>query len=106
MTDTDRLIADARRALTALEDLIDYCDDPGSEALGARHCLAATLNALGPGERAPDVPGVSPEADTARILRIVRDHVVEANDVGGVDANDLVTDLKHAGYELPADEDE
>jgi hypothetical protein len=103
--DIDRLISDARRALAALADLIDYCDDPGSEALGARYCLAQTLGALASGEEAPDVPGVSPEADVARILRIVRDHVVESNDVGGIDANDLVVELEYAGYQLPADDD-
>lgn len=40
----------------------------------------------------------------ARILRIVCETVIEANDVGGVDLNDLVDRLAAAGYSLP-DED-
>lgn len=35
------------------------------------------------------------------VLRIVRDWVVESNDVGGVDADDLVFLLGQAGYPLP-----
>jgi hypothetical protein len=41
----------------------------------------------------------------AAILRIVCETVIEANDVGGVDLNDLVDRLAAAGYDLP-DENE
>ena len=39
-------------------------------------------------------------------LRIVVDYVIESNDVGGLDCNDLADRLRSAGYELPDDEDE
>lgn len=38
------------------------------------------------------------------VLRIVAEVTTEANDVGGVDINDLVTRLQQAGYQLPDDE--
>ncbi|MGW3321094.1 hypothetical protein [Streptomyces virginiae] len=105
IAEVGRLAADARRALAALEDLIAYCDDPGSEALGARYCLAQTLSALKPGEEAPDVSGVSPEADSARILRIVGEHVAESNlERGkGLTPADLVVELEYAGYTVPVE---
>lgn len=36
-----------------------------------------------------------------QILRIVSEYVTEANDFGGLDANDLVTRLETAGFTLP-----
>lgn len=40
----------------------------------------------------------------ADVLRIVSDTVIEANDCGGIDLNDLVTRLEQAGYQLPDDD--
>lgn len=40
----------------------------------------------------------------AEVLRIVSDTVIEANDSGGIDLNDLVTRLEQAGYPLPDDD--
>ncbi|MFC8945943.1 hypothetical protein [Streptomyces rochei] len=48
------------------------------------------------GDQAP-----SPEEQLAEVLRIVAETVTEANDVGGVDINDLVTRLAQAGHQLP-----
>jgi hypothetical protein len=101
MTDTDRLISDARRALAALDDLMFWSSDPGSEAFGARYCLAATLNAIDPSVLIP-VPKQNPEASA--VLRIVADWYEDVNDGHGLDASDLVTDLERAGYTLPSDE--
>ncbi|MEC4016061.1 hypothetical protein [Streptomyces sp. H27-D2] len=41
------------------------------------------------------------EQATADVLRIVTDWVVEANDIGGIDADDLVFRLEQAGHPLP-----
>lgn len=49
----------------------------------------------------PDAPD-GPALDGA--LRIVNDWCIEANEVGGVDAGDLVFRLEQAGYPLPDDE--
>ncbi|MFJ8446860.1 hypothetical protein [[Kitasatospora] papulosa] len=49
---------------------------------------------------------VQAEARVDEVLRIVAAVTTEANDVGGVDINDLVTRLERAGYSLPDDEDE
>lgn len=40
-------------------------------------------------------------AEQERVLRIVSETVVEANDVGGIDLNDLVDRLAAAGFALP-----
>lgn len=101
MNDTDRLISDARRALAALDDLMFWSKDPGSEAFGARYCLAATLNAVDPSVLIP-LPKQNPESSA--ILRIVSDWYEDVNDGQGLDASDLVTDLERAGYALPSDE--
>jgi hypothetical protein len=45
-----------------------------------------------------------PVDQAAEVLRIVSEVTTEANDVGGVDINDLVTRLEQAGYQLPDDE--
>ncbi|MCU1612558.1 MAG: hypothetical protein JWO98_98 [Frankiales bacterium] len=45
-----------------------------------------------------------PGQATAAVLRIVSDTVIEANDSGGIDLNDLVTRLEQAGYPLPDDD--
>lgn len=37
-------------------------------------------------------------------LKIVSDWAAEYNDVGGLDADDLVGRLERAGFELPEDE--
>lgn len=58
----------------------------------------------------PDLyPTVNAEAPAvkdplAEVLRIVRAHVIESNDTGGIDCNDLVSSLESAGYPLPDDE--
>ncbi|WP_330173028.1 hypothetical protein OG875_05115 [Streptomyces sp. NBC_01498] len=44
------------------------------------------------------------EADLDTMLRIITEYVVESNDIGGLDANDLVSRLGSAGFPLP-DED-
>lgn len=44
--------------------------------------------------------------DNAAILRIVLDYVIESNDCGGIDCNDLMHRLESAGYPLPDEEDE
>ncbi|WP_392750608.1 hypothetical protein [Streptomyces sp. LN590] len=41
------------------------------------------------------------EAALATVMRIVDEYVVESNDVGGIDANDLVDRLADAGFALP-----
>lgn len=38
------------------------------------------------------------------VMQIVEDYVVESNDIGGLDCNDLADRLRTAGYELPGDE--
>lgn len=45
------------------------------------------------------------EQQLAEVLRIVSAHVIESNDHGGIDCNDLVSSLASAGYPLPEDED-
>ncbi|MGW9437976.1 hypothetical protein [Streptomyces sp. NPDC055607] len=40
------------------------------------------------------------------VLRIVTEYVVESNDVGGLDCNDLADRLRAAGHPLPKNEDE
>jgi hypothetical protein len=52
-----RLVESAKRALTALEDLIADSRDPGVEALGARWELAQALQALSSYEMPLDEPG-------------------------------------------------
>ncbi|MFF5703451.1 hypothetical protein ACFY7H_13220 [Streptomyces sp. NPDC012794] len=101
MTDTDRLIADSRRALAALDDLIAYCDDPGTEALGARHCLAATLSAVDP---SVTIPGPKLSPDAARILEVVDNWYEAADTHYDLDPDDLCRSLEAAGYPLPDDE--
>ncbi|MCY0916997.1 hypothetical protein OS965_02250 [Streptomyces sp. H27-G5] len=41
---------------------------------------------------------------TAPVMRIVCDYVIESNDIGGIDCNDLADRLRTAGYPLPDDE--
>lgn len=41
------------------------------------------------------------DTEPAVILRIVAEYVIESNDFGGLDANDLVTRLESAGFTLP-----
>ena len=45
------------------------------------------------------------EQAAAEIMKIVKETVVEANDIGGVDLNDLVTRLAEAGYEFSEEEE-
>lgn len=40
----------------------------------------------------------------APVMQIVEDYVVESNDFGGIDCNDLADRLRTAGYDLPGDE--
>lgn len=37
----------------------------------------------------------------AEILSIINDYVIESNDTGGLDCNNLVNRLEQAGYTLP-----
>ncbi|GAA3268012.1 hypothetical protein [Streptomyces lavendulae] len=39
------------------------------------------------------------------VMKIVTDYVIESNDVGGIDCNDLADRLRTAGYPLIGDED-
>ncbi|MFJ8301302.1 hypothetical protein ACIQ9R_36125 [Streptomyces sp. NPDC094447] len=41
------------------------------------------------------------DPEPAAILRVVAEYVTESNDLGGLDANDLVTRLEAAGFTLP-----
>lgn len=50
------------------------------------------------------VAELRPRLDGA--LRIVTDYVIESNDVGGIDCNDLADRLRTAGYDLPGDADD
>ncbi|MEU2077128.1 hypothetical protein [Streptomyces sp. NPDC013489] len=49
---------------------------------------------------------VKAEQQRDEMLRIVTDYVVESNDIGGLDCNDLADRLRAAGYPLPDGEDE
>jgi uncharacterized protein YigA (DUF484 family) len=44
--------------------------------------------------------------DIMKIMEIVCDYVVESNDVGGIDANDLASRLEAAGFDLPDEVEE
>lgn len=44
------------------------------------------------------------ESALASVMRIVTEYVIESNDVGGIDANDLVNRLADAGFPLPEDQ--
>lgn len=41
------------------------------------------------------------ETALAEVMRIVENYVIESNDNGGIDCNDLVNRLERAGYPLP-----
>jgi hypothetical protein len=43
--------------------------------------------------------------EKARIMTIVTKYVVESNDVGGIDANDLADRLRVEGFELDGDDE-
>ncbi|MFE9844729.1 hypothetical protein [Streptomyces goshikiensis] len=40
------------------------------------------------------------------VMRIVCDYVIESNDIGGIDCNDLADRLRGAGYPLPDDKEQ
>ncbi|WP_327300421.1 hypothetical protein [Streptomyces goshikiensis] len=42
---------------------------------------------------------------TAPVMEIVTEYVVESNDIGGLDCNDLADRLRTAGYPLVGDDD-
>jgi hypothetical protein len=44
--------------------------------------------------------------DIMRIMTVVCEYVVESNDVGGIDCNNLVSRLEALGFELPEEADE
>lgn len=46
------------------------------------------------------------ERAAAEVMKIVEEFVVESNDVGGLDCNDLVSRLEAAGYTFPEEEEE
>lgn len=46
------------------------------------------------------------ETERDRILRIVSDWCIEANNIGGIDAGDLAWWLEEAGYPLPDGDDQ
>ncbi|MCD2461950.1 hypothetical protein MBT42_00055 [Streptomyces sp. MBT42] len=46
------------------------------------------------------------ERQRDEVLRIVTEYVVESNDIGGLDCNDLADRLRAAGHPLPNEEDE
>ncbi|MCX4543817.1 hypothetical protein [Streptomyces sp. NBC_01565] len=39
------------------------------------------------------------------VMQIVTDYVIESNDIGGIDCNDLADRLRTAGYPLVGDDD-
>ncbi|MFF4644925.1 hypothetical protein [Streptomyces sp. NPDC001389] len=41
----------------------------------------------------------------APVMQIVTDYVIESNDIGGIDCNDLADRLRTAGYPLVGDDD-
>jgi hypothetical protein len=41
------------------------------------------------------------ERQRDQLLRIIDEYVIESNDVGGIDANDLVASLEQAGFQPP-----
>lgn len=43
--------------------------------------------------------------DISKLLRIISETVTEANDVGGVDLNDLADRVRAEGFELPGDDE-
>ncbi|MFD4855089.1 hypothetical protein [Streptomyces atratus] len=45
------------------------------------------------------------EASLGKVLGIVTEYVIESNDIGGLDANDLTGRLEQAGFPLPNDEE-
>lgn len=67
--------------------------NPRTEAhgVGTADTANAMLDAL-------DAEAIAP------LMRIVNEWVVEANDIGGVDAGDLAWRLERAGYPLPNNE--
>jgi hypothetical protein len=64
-TDATRLAAKARRALAALDSLIYDCEDPGTEALGARYELAQELIS----HPDPEAPAADQDAEALALLR-------------------------------------
>lgn len=73
-------------------ELIEHQDDIGTTGTGinVRH-------------RAEEQPAA--KDPLAEVLGIVLAYVIESNDSGGIDANDLMHRLERAGYPLPDDED-
>ena len=75
-----------------------------------RDVLATSTPAVGqpaaPADLTPHEARQRAEQQLDGALRIVIDYVIESNDVGGLDCNDLADRLRSAGYELPDDEDE
>ncbi|WP_028814451.1 hypothetical protein [Streptomyces flavidovirens] len=59
-----------------------------------------------PGVLTPHEARQKAEQQRDEVLRIVLDYVIESNDVGGLDANDLVDRLEQAGYPLPETDEE
>jgi hypothetical protein len=86
---------DDRPARTAVYSDLMWPDwNPRSESYGIGDVTKANamLDAL-------DAEALAP------VLQIINDTVIEANDSGGIDLNDLVTRLERAGYPLPDADD-
>ncbi|MFD0035562.1 hypothetical protein ACFVJK_46815 [Streptomyces sp. NPDC127172] len=84
---SDRLRAAAQRALESLDDLIANTTDPGVEALGARHELAAALSNAGPiviRRRRRDVEAHETDEQRTDRLETARDHAAGQHEYCGL----------------------
>jgi hypothetical protein len=90
---TETLPAAAHRALGALNDLIEYCNDPGAEAFGARFELAQALSGH-----------PRPAADPAPLRERIRRAICEADgfDFDQIEASDYQTHADAMLALLPA----
>lgn len=76
----------------------------GIEAARGARCVAYLLRQrLAKGEQPEHTELKAAKQAQDAVLRIVAEVTTEANDVGGVDINDLVARLEQAGYRLPDD---
>ena len=87
-------------------------DCPGCSGPAQRRCVCGDPVQLqdpadpgswihSPGSDTPCGTARPLDHDTETVLEIVKEWVIEFNDVGGVDAGDLVWRLTEAGYALP-----
>lgn len=88
------------------EDLpkVSYSMDVSIAELPERYTL--TVQRVAPGKLTPHEARQRAEGERDRILEMIAEFQVEANDVGGVDVNDLVYRLEREGFALPDHEGE